>query len=479
MADFDICPDWVRPCEWPDLPYIAPDEEKIVGLVAVEDTDSEFLAILCEGDYIVDWGDGSEPELVASGVKAEHQYVYETVPGDPLCQDSSSSGYGGYKAVIVTITPPPNSSSSSSEGNSLTKVDIQQRHSALGEYAPDIPWLYALSTHQAKWLDIELNIPSCTELRIGPKVSEPFTTIGYPEEWPREEAVMVGWLKQVVLRAAALTSAYGLFAYCWGLSSVTLTGTENLTTTFAMFYRCFSLRKVPLFDTSAVTDMRYMFSLCQALVCVPLLNTAEVTTMERMFDYCHSLPTVPLLDTSAVLSMKGMFNYCNCLHTVPLFDTHNVSDMSGMFEGCECLPALPLFDTSAVTTMVKMCYYCTNLRSVPDFDTSAVTAITNIFYNCPALSSLPALSLAAVSSRTNASPFVSNCTRLTRSRVYGLRYAHSYISPKKPLTATALNEIFTNLGTAAGSQTITITNCLGAATCDRTIATAKGWTVTG
>lgn len=47
-----------------------------------------------------------------------------------------------------------------------------------------------------------------------------------------------------------------------------------------------------------------------------------------------------------------------------------------------------------------------------------------------------------------------------------------------PLTATALNAFFTSLGTASGSQTIVVTGCIGAATCDTSIATAKGFTVT-
>ena len=51
-----------------------------------------------------------------------------------------------------------------------------------------------------------------------------------------------------------------------------------------------------------------------------------------------------------------------------------------------------------------------------------------------------------------------------------------------PLGRTELVEIFNNLGTASGAQTIVITNCLGAAALtapERAIATGKGWTITG
>ena len=46
------------------------------------------------------------------------------------------------------------------------------------------------------------------------------------------------------------------------------------------------------------------------------------------------------------------------------------------------------------------------------------------------------------------------------------------------LDAAGLNALFNSLGTTTG-RTITITGCPGAGTCDRTIATAKGWTVSG
>ena len=483
MANFDICPDWVRPCEWPDLPVVGPDEEKVVGLVAVEDTDSEFIAVLCEGDYVVDWGDGSELELVDSGVRAEHQYIYASVPGDPICTVSApSSDYPGHKVVTVTIIPQP---VSSSDAGALTKVDFQQRHSLLGLF--DDPLLsdyHAHSTCQAKWLDLQLNLPSCTSLRIGPPVYVPTTDPGTasPEDefsLPNVEHVMVGWLKQVVLRADALTSASGLFSYCFGLKAVSISHTAALTDTSWMFYRCFSLRKVPLFDTSAVTDTNHMFYLCSALMCVPLFDTSSVETMESMFAYCYCLPTIPAYDTSAVTTMYGMMQNCVCLHTMPLLDTSSVTTMAKTFKWCYSLPSVPLFDTSSVTTFFEAFYDCENLRLVPVLDTSGATVITRIFYGCNSLSRIPSLNFAAVSSRTNAGPFVSYCYRLTRCSVSGLRYSHSYVVPAKRLTATALNEIFTNLGTAAGSQTITITGCLGAATCDRTIATAKGWTVTG
>jgi surface protein len=473
MPEYDRCPDWVRPCEWPDLPEIGPNEEKIVGLVAVEETDSEFLAVLCEGDYVVDWGDGSPEEYIASGEKAEHHYNYLTVPGEPVCPSPSSSDYDGYKTVIVTITPQPPSSSSDSSSSeappALTKVDFQQRHSTA-----------ATNGHLAKWLDLDLNIPHCTSLTLGP----PIVNNGYGDMYLTVSAAQISWLQQFTLRQHALTSLYRLFTYCANLKKVTLLNTGSVTNTQETFFRCSSLIKVDPFDTSAVTTMYRMFGYCYALKCVPLLDTSAVTDFSYMFVDCLSLPQIPALDTSAATTLKGMLRRCETLKEVPTLNTSNATDLSELFRGCVCLREIPEIDTSSATTIASMFETTFLLRKIPALNTSSVTNMSRLFYGC-AVTVLPAFDCSGITSSSSLSNWFYAMNFITRSKLYGLRYTHSYhistsvITVNRALTASALNEIFTNLGTAAGSQTITITNCLGAATCDRTIATAKGWTVVG
>jgi hypothetical protein len=70
----------------------------------------------------------------------------------------------------------------------------------------------------------------------------------------------------------------------------------------------------------------------------------------------------------------------------------------------------------------------------------------------------------------------STCTSLSRIRATGIRFTFTLASLK--LSATALNEIYTNLPTVTG-QTITVSGNYGTTGDDPTIATAKGWTVTG
>ena len=120
-----------------------------------------------------------------------------------------------------------------------------------------------------------------------------------------------------------------------------------------------------------------------------------------------------------------------------------------------------------------------NITTIPEIDTSGVTNMSYMFSYCTSLVTVPALSMAAVTSTTSASILgTSNKPNLTSFLAYGSRYGFS-LNTAPALDAAALNTVFTNLGTPVGAQTITITGCAGAATCDRSIATNKGWTVSG
>jgi surface protein len=119
-----------------------------------------------------------------------------------------------------------------------------------------------------------------------------------------------------------------------------------------------------------------------------------------------------------------------------------------------------------------MFYNCRNLRSIPLFNTATVTNMQNIFDECNSLRSIPQLNTAAITSSVT----FYRCYSLTVGRTNGMRFAVNYSGCK--LTATEINAIFTGLGTASGSQIVNVSSNMGSATCDQTIATAKGWTVT-
>lgn len=104
--------------------------------------------------------------------------------------------------------------------------------------------------------------------------------------------------------------------------------------------------------------------------------------------------------------------------------------------------------------------------------------VTTIQY-CLWYTSTQYFSMDDCSSVSNASNFVPTATAnnaLTGLILTGLTIGIDVSNCK--MDATALDAFFTSLGTASGNQTITVTGNPGAATCDTSIATAKGFTVT-
>ena len=178
----------------------------------------------------------------------------------------------------------------------------------------------------------------------------------------------------------------------------------------------------------------------------------NVTSMSNMFQNCYGLQTVPLFSTGAVTNMNSTFAYCYSLQSVPLFSTGAVTSMSNMFQNCSSVQSVPLFSTGAVTNMNSM------------------------FSGCSSLQTVPLLNTEAVSSSANSASMFASCLSLAIGRTNGIRFTGSYTSCK--LSAAEINNIFTGLGTASGAQTITVSGNIGSATCDPSIATAKGWTVT-
>lgn len=471
---------WTRPHEWLEITAPSAATEKIVGLYAVY-KNSAYIAFRCSGAYTVDWGDGTAPENVNSNTTALHLYDWSdgdlddtnwpvtlTDTGDLVGRTAhgytdgmtvrlwdivSTTGVnegqvyyvvnastdtfqvslteGGsavtlttngtaallpYKQAIVEITPQA--------ANNLTAVSFQYKHTASG-----------LQAYAPGWLDLAISVPNCTALVIG------------------GTTVYLSMLERGHIVA------------------------HNATNLASLFSQCHALQSVPLFDTSAVTNMDQMFYNCHRLVSAPALDTSSVTTMAYMFLNCYSLESVPLYDTSAVTtSMLQMFRECRSLRSIPLFDTAGVTSMSTMFNGCYSLQHVPLLDTGSVTNMSSMFQNCTSLQSVPEFDCSAVTTMQTMFSGCYSLQDVPALDCSAATSSSSYTQMFYGCRSLSRIRATGFKYTFTVADCK--LSAAALDELYGNLATVT-SQTITVSNNVGTAGDDPSIATAKGWTVTG
>lgn len=299
---------------------------------------------------------------------------------------------------------------------------------------------------------------------------------------------------------SALRNVFSIFYNCDNLRKIPTLDLQNLTNAANMFYGCGSLEYVPELNLPSVTTINQMFYFCDSIRQVSLINlsnlsigsyafygcqnlkevnisgtTSALTDINSMFYNCNVLESVPLFDTSSVTAINNMFYNCFNLKSVPLFNTGSVSGitMAGMFYGCQSLETVPLLNTSNITSMSTMFQNCYALKNIPEFDTSKVTSLSNAFRGCRSLQSIPAL---VVSTVTSISTAFTDCCSLKRIEAKDFKITFSIANCS--LSADALNEIYTNLPVVTG-RTITVTGNYGTASDTPSIATAKGWTVTG
>lgn len=345
---------WVRPSDWLCLPWIKESDQAFVGLIAVHNTDNERVSLRCQGNYTVDWGDGTSPENFASNVVASHKYNFATL-GTPLTSR-------GYKTTVVKAYPQG--------GQNLTLISLQV---ASPESSAGFP--------VAAWLDIQINAALATTITIG------------------QSGLRLYELERVHIRAHALTS------------------------TSHLFDKLFSLMSVPLFDMSGVTDSSFMF----------FQNLA--------------------------------------LNEIPLFDLSNVLNAEQMINGCQSLSVIPAFDLSSATNVYAFAYQCLSLYRWPSVTLGSAVNATQLLDQTLSLKEIAPADWSGVTNLTGA---FGQIYSLSRIQATGIKVTFSLSGCN--MSATALNELFTNLATVVG-QTVTITSNPGAATCDQSIATAKGWTV--
>lgn len=502
---------WVRPTDWLAMPEVTSTENKVVILTAVFDSPTNNVRLGIDTiAYTVDWGDGTVDSISAGGA-AEHNYSYSNAALDGTLTS------GGYKQAIITMTPTVG-------GQNISIVRFQNRYTG----APAVAYC-------TPFLDVIISAPSATYLKFGDagnvvqgmlervtilscnlndvvsmfKNCYKLNVINLPYS-TRTATNLTNMflncysLQQVSLfNTAGVTNMTGLFENCYALTTVPLFNTINVTNMTSMFNGCRSLQTVPLFNTINVTNMTTMFYACGALLTIPQFNTTYVANMASMFYQCIALQTIPLLNTISCTNMSGMFKNCYNLTSLPLLNTQNVTDMSNMFEACYLLRTIPQFNLAKVTTVYFMFAYCKTLRHAPQFTFNAtgLTSVSYMYYECTNLTYVPAytgtspitnwsgmfyncLSLMTCSSftataGTSSSAFTNlfaGCISLTRITVSQFKFTFSVASCR--LSATALNELYTNLATVTG-QTITVTGNPGTTGDDPTIATAKGWTVTG
>lgn len=305
------------------------------------------------------------------------------------------------------------------------------------------------------------------------------------------------------LPALAFTAACNIdyaFISTTALKSITTLDLSGVTSAVQAFFNS-GVRELPTLDLGSVTgSLVSMFSMTKELGSVTISDLglptslsgmfdssgveevdiqdgslASVTTLYRMFFACSSLRTVvmPSDADATCTNCQQMFSECSALVGAPYINLTGVIFGNEMFSYCYSLQTVPRYDLSACTNVSGFFHTCRNLYSIPPIDFSASTNCTSIFQACASLIEIPAISFAA---GTNFGNLFAGAASIARIRATDMNVSFSIQSCA--LDVAQLDELYTNLPTVVG-QTITVTDNPGTSGDDPTIATAKGWTVTG
>ena len=214
---------------------------------------------------------------------------------------------------------------------------------------------------------------------------------------------------------------------------------------------------------------------------------ASVSNTSNMFSYCRALSSITLPTSwGSVSNTSSMFSYCYALSSITLPTSWgSVSNTSSMFASCYALSSITLPTSwGSVSNTSYMFSYCHSLKYINNIDylgsISVACDFTDFAKDCEFLQTTT--TIASLISKIGIYGASGYKLKVTSIRLTNASSTFGGSSPQvnvsyTDLDATALNTLFGDLPTLTG-KTIVITGCTGAATCDTSIATGKGWTVT-
>ncbi len=313
------------------------------------------------------------------------------------------------------------------------------------------------------------------------------------------------------------------FENCISLTSITIPSSYKFASLGYTFNGCFNLLSVNLPNTNMdnLLNMSFTFQNCKKLTSISWFTSMNgIFAMDQAFVNCESLNSITLpASMNTIINFNSTFLNCYNLKSVTMpTSVSNCTSFNSTFQNCYNIQSITLPSTvsSSLTSFSSTFANCYSLKSVtlPTTQTASCNNISNIFQGCSSLTtinnlskigsltatplvnatignpsfcnSLTSLSFSCPFSvlRFNGNSVTQNFNKLNSIRLLNASAGqYTGASPQinvsfSDLGITALNQLFTDLPTVT-SKTINITSCTGAAGCTRSIATAKGWTVTG
>jgi hypothetical protein len=286
------------------------------------------------------------------------------------------------------------------------------------------------------------------------------------------------------------------FQNCFNIKTITLpNNAQNSIASMGLaFNNCYKLESVTMpTSLNLVSTIQNAFSNCLKITSIVLpASMPALTTLSSAFTNCPSLISATLPTSATALTFfSSLFQGCINIETVTLpANVGPVNNVTQMFTGCTSLKTitLPITQMSTVASafsFISQCGALTTINNLSKLGSFAATPLVNgasfglqayalqsLSFNCP-FSSL------GLNGASSTSFNKLNSLRLLNTGVGQWTGSSPQINVSYcDLGIAALDQLFTDLTTVT-SKTINITGCTGAAGCTRSIATAKGWTVTG
>jgi hypothetical protein len=354
-------PDWYRPVDWLPMPDMPEGTQMFAGLMAVfkgasgfsgSSGDSNFVALLARGNYVVDWGNGFTSAHTDNTV-AQYQYNFEGV-------SASTETTLGYRQVIIKVTPQT--------GATLTAINLNQRFSS----APVTPSGFN------SWLSIKLSGRNVNSFGIGS--SSPTGRIDLLEEFEVVGDTVISGIADIFQQVSLVQCMKGTR---W---------TRNVLSSNSAFTNARSLRKIPLLDTRGfVNNTHSMFNQCSTFeLCPPLyfdgVNDSSVINTAGLFNSSGIViaPYLSLrrLNPSSIVTngAAGMFSFCQYLKKIPEnLDFSKNRFFNSMFQGCVSLSKIPKINTENGVTFNNMFDQCYSIDNLPGICMGKAGDIRNVF----------------------------------------------------------------------------------------------------
>ena len=319
---------------------------------------------------------------------------------------------------------------------------------------PDLSLKHPASTAaDAGWKEVIIHDPHMTNFTVKPNASlrtlrvkgkNDYTLLApnpFESMFDLEEIEIYGFAKLAASYRTICSNNKGLKRFI--LHTPAALGSD----TFLAFQFCAALETIQ-WDFSLASSMVQMFKDAK-ISWEPNYHLPEARLIGGLFQNTKGFTSINVTGTSKVTGASG-FATGSSVQTINRMDLSACTDTSGMFSGA--------------LHMVHHPGYIGELSQNTSY----------MFNNCPLLETIGDIGMEHV---TNTNLMLATCPKLRSFTLRGLKVSVAINGLK--LDATALDAVFTSLGTANAGATINITGNPGAATCNKTIATSKSWAVTG